>query len=367
MKKKLFISYDKTITSLMVLMLIAVSFLLTFCTKEDEQEKSISEETIVVKSTEVPDRKFKVLHIMSYHADWPWNIDQFNGFKNALEGLDIEYQVFEMDTKRRSSEEWEKIGQEARELINTWKPDLVYTNDDDAQEYVARYYVNTDIPFVFSAVNAAPEKYGFVESTNVTGVLEQEHFVQTVQLLKEIVPDVRKISVIVDEAPMWLPVLDRMKEKQNQIPDVEFINWDIIYTFEEYKQKMTEYQSTADAVGLIGIFHFKDENGESVPYQEVLRWTAEHSNLPDFTFWEDRIRYGTLCTVTVSGYTQGLAAGKIARGILVEGKNPASYPMKPTVKGEPVVSLARAKKLSIKIKSDILLTSEVMQEFEWEK
>lgn len=366
--KKQSIGYHKTIIPVIIAVLVAGVFLLTSCGIGEEQVQPVSEETPVVESTEVPVKRFKVLHIMSYHADWVWNQDQLNGFKDALEGVDIEYKVFEMDTKRRTSQEWmEQVGQEARDLIDTWQPDLVYTNDDNAQEYVAKHYVNTDIPFVFSAVNAAPETYGFAGSTNVTGVLEQEHFVETVRLLKEIAPDVKKIVVIVDDGPTWPPVLERMKGKQSQLPDVEFISWDVILTFEEFRQKMTEYQTTVDAVGLIGIFRFKDEHGENVPYQDVLRWTAENSNLPDFAFWKDRISYGTLCTVAVSGYEQGLAAGKIARGILVEGKSPSGYPMEPTVKGEPVVSLARAKKLGIQIKSDILLTAEVVEEFEWEK
>jgi ABC-type uncharacterized transport system substrate-binding protein len=272
-----------------------------------------------------------------------------------------------MDTKRHNSEEWKaQMGREARDLIDTWQPDLVYANDDDAQEYVVKYYVNADTPFVFSAVNHSPEKYGFTESTNITGVLEQEHFVGTVQLLQEIVPDVKRIAVIVDESPMWDPVVARMQKKAEQFPELEFISWDVIYTFEEFKQKMNEYQSTADAVGLIGIFNFKDENGENVPYQEVLQWTAENSNLPDFSFWKDRVAHGTLCTVTVSGYEQGLAAGKIAQGIL-EGETPASFPVQTTVKGEPAVSLARAKQLNIDIKSDTLLTAEIFTDFAWDK
>lgn len=313
-------------------------------------------------------KKFKVLHIMSYDSSWVWNQDQFNGFKEALKDVDVEYQVFEMDTKRNSSQEWiEQVSQQAKELIDSWKPDLVYTNDDNAQEYVAKQYVNKDIPFVFSAVNASPEAYGFLGSTNVTGVLEQEHFVQTVRLLKKIDPDVKKIAAVFDDGPMWNPVRARMKAKQAQLPEVAFISFDVIVTFEEFKQKMTEYQTTADAVALIGIFRFKDENGKNVPYQDVLRWTAENSKLPDLSFWKDRISYGTLCSVTVSGYEQGLAAGKIARDILVEGKSPSDFAMEPTLKGELVVSLARAKKLDIKIPSDILLAAEVVKTFEWEK
>jgi len=272
-----------------------------------------------------------------------------------------------MDTKRHDSEQWkEQKGQEARSLIDSWQPDLVYANDDDAQEYVVKHYINSDIPVVFSAVNHSPEEYGFAESTNITGVLEQEHFVSTVQLLQEIVPNVKKIAVIVDESPMWNPVVARMQEKAAQFPELEFVSWDVVYTFEEYKQKMNEYQTTVDAVGLIGIFNFKDENGENVPYQDVLQWTAENSNLPDFSFWKDRVAHGTLCTVTVSGYEQGLAAGKMARGIL-EGESPANFPTHTTVKGEPAVSLARAQRLNIDIKSDILLTAEIFTDFAWEK
>jgi ABC-type uncharacterized transport system substrate-binding protein len=324
--------------------------------------------TATGQATETPQRTFKVLHVMSYHSDWKWNEDQFGGFKDALSDLDVEYRVIEMDTKRHSSPEWmNQVSQQAMDVIDTWQPDLVYTNDDAAQEYVTSHYVNTDVPFVFSAVNADPSVYGFTGSTNVTGVLEQEHFVESVHLLQQIAPDVAKIAVIVDDDPMWDPVIARMQAKQEQLPGVEFVSWDVIQTYAAYQRRVVELQSSVDAIGLIGIFRFKDESGENVPYQEVLQWTAENSNLPDFTFWEDRISYGTLCTVTVSGYEQGLEAGQIARGILVEGKSPSSYPMEPSVKGEPVVSLARARKLGIHLKSSTLLSVKVVKKFAWEE
>jgi hypothetical protein len=48
------------------------------------------------------------------------------------------------------------------------------------------------------------------------------------------------------------------------------------------------------------------------------------------------VEKGTLCAVTVSGYEQGLAAGKIARGILVEGKKPSDFPFEPTTKDNSI-------------------------------
>ena len=80
-------------------------------------------------------QKWKILHIMSYHSPWKWTDGQLDGFKAALRGLDIEYQVFQLDMKRRTDEGWkQQVSREARELIDTWKPDLVYTSDDYAQE-----------------------------------------------------------------------------------------------------------------------------------------------------------------------------------------------------------------------------------------
>jgi len=178
---------------------------------------------------------------------------------------------------------------------------------------------------------------------------------------------VRKIAVVLDEDEMWRPVVQRMKVQLAQFPELEFPIWDTIGTYEEYQRKILSYQETVDAIALIGIFSFKDESGVDVKYQEVLEWTAEHSMLPDFSFWKDRVTYGTLCVVSVSGYEQGLAAGRLAKAILSEGRSPSSLPIEATEKGEPWVSLARARKLGINLNSSVLLTSKVATEFAWER
>lgn len=312
--------------------------------------------------------KPRILHIMSYHLPWEWNEDQLNGFKHGLNLPGADFEIFQMDSKRNSSEEWtQSMGKKARQLIDTWKPDLVYTNDDIAQANVTRYYINHSIPFVFSGVNAAPGEYGFTDSRNITGVLEQEHFVATINLLRKLVPNVKDIAIIVDDGPTWPGVVNRMQSQVNLLPGIDLMEMKAVKTFSGFKSLMVDLQGRVDAVAMLGIFTFKDDTGSNVPFTEVLKWTAENSRLPDFSFWGSRIPYGTLCAVTVSGYAQGLEAGKIARGILVEGRAPSSYPMKPTVKGKPVISLARAKKLGIRISTDLLLTAQVIKEFQWDE
>jgi ABC-type uncharacterized transport system substrate-binding protein len=314
-----------------------------------------------------PKKQFKVLHITSYHSPWKWTDDQFQGFKDSLSGLDVQYKVIQMDTIRKSSEQWKlKIAAEARGLIDTWKPDLVFASDDDAQQYIVKHYVNTDIPFVFCAVNAEPEEYGFTRSKNVTGVLERMHFLHTVRLLKQLVPDVHKIAIITDTGKICIPTMKRLKNEESKLPqDVEVAGYYVLDTFEEYKKTVKDLEGKVDALGMLGVFEFKDKNGANVPLEQVQRWTVENSKLPDFTFYRDPVDKGTLCAVTVSGLAQGQAAGRIARDILSKNRKPASFPMKETGKGLPVVNLARAKKLNLKLDSSVLLTVEVITEFTW--
>lgn len=313
-------------------------------------------------------KPFRVLYVMSYHSPWRWTDGQLQGFQEAMKGVAAEYRNFQMDTKQNSTPEAMKAkGEEAMRVVAEWKPDLVYTSDDDAQQHFARFYAGKGLPFVFSGVNRDPQAYGYEGARNMTGVLEREHFVESVKLLQSIAPKAKRIAVVLDDSPMWGPVVERMRAALPQLPGTDIVAWDTVRTFEEYKAKVAGYPRRADAIALVGVFGFRDAKGANVPYQEVLRWTAATSRLPDFSFWIDRVHFGTLCAVTVSEREQGLAAGRLARAILEQGTTPSALPIRPTVKGLPVISLARAKQLGITVKSGLLLSAEVVDRYQWER
>jgi ABC-type uncharacterized transport system substrate-binding protein len=317
-------------------------------------------------AAEIPEqlvpRQYKVLHVMSYHSPWQWTDAQLKGFEVAMEGLPVEYKVMQMDTKRKSDEAWKQlITARICTVIDQWKPDLVYTSDDNAQAYVTDRYLNSKIPFVFSGVNEDPQTYGFTGVKNVTGVLERMHYAATMKLLKKLVPSVKKVAVITDAGVMWPPMIERMKKQSDRFDGIEVVSYDIIDTFDHFKQKVREYQDTVDAFGLLGIFEFKDENGNNATQEQVLDWVWQNSKLPDFSFYEDRVARGTLCAVTVSAYDQGYQAGLLARKILVYGVSPSDLPMVPTEKGIPVVNLECARRLNITPSADVLLTARVMR------
>lgn len=319
------------------------------------------------RMTQAATRPLRVLHVMSYHADWQWNRDQFDSFRTELADLDVEYQVIEMDMKRNSAASWqEEISARALDLIESWQPDLVYSNDDYAQEHVVQHYTAGDTPFVFSGVNAAPERYGFDQRGDVTGVMEREHYAETVALLREIAPGMHKIAVLMDEDPTWSGVRANMQDALADVSEVEVVSWDVLATFADYRTRVEAYQDQVDALAVLGVFNLKDVDGQDVPFEQVLQWTAEHSRLPDFSFWSSRVELGTLAAVGVSGIEQGRLAGEMARAILVDGKEPSEIPMQPTLRGQPVVSLARARQLGLQVPSSTLLKAQVLPAYAWE-
>lgn len=311
--------------------------------------------------------QLRVLHVMSYHISWNWSQQQFEAFREELKDLPIEYKVVELDVKRATRAESNKKARQASRLVDEWKPHLVYANDDSAQDMVTRHFINHSTPFVYSAVNERPKTYGFDQARNIVGVLEEEHFLPSLRLLKAIQPHVRRIAVVTDTDPVWNGTTSRMKRDLEYMPEIEVVEWSRPRNFDEYREKIRAYQDKVDAIAFLGIFAFYGHYGSPVDHEEVQRWTVKNSRLPDVSFWEGRVENGTLCAVALSGTEQGREAGKLARRILMEGKSPAELASTANTKGQPAISLARARELGIQVPAPLLLSSKVKTTYTWTK
>jgi ABC-type uncharacterized transport system substrate-binding protein len=324
---------------------------------------------ISATAAESPTRTFRILHIMSFNSPYRWTDGQFDGFKAGL-GADVkvQYKVFQLDTKRQSSiEEQERNGRKARELVDSWKPDLVFTSDDDAVRLVTKHYVNSPIPFVFCGVNLSAEDHGIQGASNITGVLEREHILETIHLMQALKPDVKRIQVFSDNASYWPQVIGRIRTIARENKGFILVGVDQPVALAELQRQVLENPNKADAYMILGNFNFKDARGADVPYPVLQRWLAENSKVPDMSFWDDRMLHGTMAGVTVSAFEQGLAAGKRAREILLNHRSPATLPITATTKGVPVINLKRARELGIMPQSTQLLSTQVVTDYIWDK
>ncbi len=114
----------------------------------------------------------KCLFVSSYHKGYAWSDGVERGLRSVLEGK-CELRQFDMDTKRNKSTEFKiESALKAKEIIESWKPDVVITADDNAAKYLIQaHYRESEIPFVFNGVNWTATEYGFPYS-NVTGMVE---------------------------------------------------------------------------------------------------------------------------------------------------------------------------------------------------
>jgi ABC-type uncharacterized transport system substrate-binding protein len=309
----------------------------------------------------------RVFHVMSFDSPWRWTDGQWTGFREGLADPGVQTQVFQMDVKRHATPEAKaERAQLALQAIRDWKPDLVYLSDDDAVAGVARPLAGTDLPLVFSGVNRSLAEHDLSGALNVTGVLEREHVVETLRLLKGLAPQVRRLAVISDGASYWDTVIGRVRERLAQVDGVVLARLDRVARFADYQQRLRECERTVDAVLHLGILTLAGDDGATVPYQTVQRWVAQHIRLPDASFWIDRIHHGTLASVTVSELEQGRAAGRLARAILHEARPPISLPVEATTKGRPALCLPRARQLGLKVPSSLLLSSDVVRTYAWD-
>ena len=138
----------------------------------------------------------KCLFISSYHPGYAWSDGVERGLRSVLNGK-CEIKPFYMDTKRNKEKEYKVAkGLEAKDLIQSWQPDIVITADDNAARYVIQaHFKDHDIPFIFSGVNWTADEYGFPYS-NVTGMIEVAPIYPLLDKVQELIPTATKAVYI---------------------------------------------------------------------------------------------------------------------------------------------------------------------------
>jgi ABC-type uncharacterized transport system substrate-binding protein len=114
----------------------------------------------------------RCLYVSSYHSGYEWNDGIEHGMDAVLQGK-CEIKKFYMDGKRHLDEAFAKTkALEAKELIDTWKPDVVIAADDNVSKFlIMPYFKNAAVPVVFCGLNWTAEPYGY-PYRNATGMIE---------------------------------------------------------------------------------------------------------------------------------------------------------------------------------------------------
>jgi hypothetical protein len=62
---------------------------------------------------------------------------------------------------------------------------------------------------------------------------------------------------------------------------LQIIDYIQVETFKEWEEKVAEYPTKADFIGIPNYYQLLDENGKVVPALEVAKWTVHNNKLPE--------------------------------------------------------------------------------------
>lgn len=249
----------------------------------------------------------KCLYVSSYHKGYEWSDGVERGLMAELQGK-CEFKQFDMDTKRNGSDEFKKAAAlRAKEIIESFKPDVVIVSDDDAVEYlVVPYYKDNALPFIFCGVNWSADKYG-LPFKNVTGMLEVSPITAQINVAKATVPNLKKVFYLDSDNSTGQKSVVYYKNLFEG-KGFEFTS-QLVKTFDEWKKEFLTAQEY-DCVILrnnAGIDGWNDEEAKSFALANTKKLSMTES---------DWVMPFALLGMTKVPEEQGVWAGKTAVQVL---------------------------------------------------
>lgn len=232
----------------------------------------------------------RCLYISSYHSGYAWSDGVEEGVRSALQSK-CEIRQFDMDTKRkRSKQDIQNAVNSSIKIIESWKPDVVITSDDNAAKYlIVPHYMNHEIPFVFSGINWTVEEYGFPVS-NVTGIVE----------IAPIEPMLREALRLSDGRTGVYLGADTLTEQKNykriQAGATKLgstLKSKLVQNAQQWKEEFEKANKTADYIVMgsnSGIANWDDD--------EIASYVMEHAAVVSVT------NHRWMMPVTALGYTK---------------------------------------------------------------
>lgn len=270
--------------------------------------------------------KPRLLILQSYDPAYSWSHDVREGVLRKLgERHFISVRWHYMDTKRHPFPEFRaSAGRAAARVIDEWKPDVVVAVDDDAQQFVGRYYVNhPHIQWVFAGVNGEATEYGFDGANNVTGIYERSNL--------EVLRDTMELLAGGMAAPTRhiVHIGDLSETVQKDNANFEQFDWGK-FTFEgRLVDNLDEWRAVVDHANQHADFILTSNyrqvfrsatNRDLTPPEEVVAVTEANSRLLVMGINGFYVTEGGGFSVSTSPFEQGEVATQMALDIL-DGKH----------------------------------------------
>lgn len=285
----------------------------------------------------------RVLYVNSYHQGYPWSDGISHAIQQVLQAKGIELKIVYMDTKRRVTDESKRVSAlRIKAQIESFKPDVVITSDDDPARYlIVPYFKDDELPFVFCGINWDTSLYDFPYQ-NVTGVLEVSHLDQAITLLQPYTQGKRLGFISGDGFSER-----RLQEGYEKYLHLKFDQIYFAHNFEEWKQYYLSLQNQVDILVI-------ETSNTVLGWDQTVatNFIEQHIKIPTVAA-HDWLAPLVVFGVMKSSQEQGELAAQMALKILA-GTNPKDIPIVANQHDKLYLNQKLAKKLGINFSAELL-------------
>ena len=212
-----------------------------------------------------------------------------------------------------------------------------------------------DIPVLFTAVTD-PVSAELVESmdapgSNVTGTSDEAPIDQQLELLKDLVPDAKKVGVVYASGEVNSQVqVDAATEAAKPL-DLEIKTQTVT--------SVNEIQQAVEALGDVDAIYVPTDNMVVSGISSLIQ-VAEEKKIPVIGAEAGTVEGGAAATIGIDYTELGRQTGEMALRILRDGEDPAEMPVEKATEFTYVVNEEAAKNQGIEIPEDILAEAETV-------
>ncbi|WP_187170368.1 ABC transporter substrate-binding protein [Salidesulfovibrio onnuriiensis] len=269
---------------------------------------------------------------------------------------------FDMDTKRLPKGQHPAQALKAMKMIDEVHPDVVVVTDDNALMFLGRSIQDLHIPIVYLGINANPRCY-LEDMTGVTGVLERPLMKRSIAYLRELFAEqFDKCLVMFDDSSTAQAVLETTFYGHRKLSfagtETEVV---LTNSFTEWEKRVSSAKEKGYDAIIVGLYHtIRDDAMDYVDPDTVLTWTAAHTPVPIFGFWDFTIGEGKAIGGLIHfGEDQGKAAAQLVLSIL-NGADPRQVQPVTAEQGRFIFSRHELKRWGIELPDDFARGSEII-------
>jgi len=287
----------------------------------------------------------RCLYVSSYHSGYEWNDGIERGLHSTLQDR-CEIRKFYMDGKRNLGEAFAKAkALEAKQLVETWKPDIIIAADDNVSKFlIMPYYRDAAIPVVFCGLNWTAEAYGY-PYRNATGMIEVGPIEPLQAEVLAVVKNPRRGVVLsADEITQHKEfAMARELYKRRGIT----LTHTAVSTLADWQAGFSAAQQNADFIMIGNYAGIKDWDEAA-----ARRYVLEHGRRFTVTYLDWMAPYAMLTMAKIAD-EQGEWSGKVAVMIL-NGTPPSKIPVVANRRWNMFVNTKLLDKAGIRVSTDIL-------------